>query len=398
MAINIFVRAVGLITLGSVKWIISICTIGCIALTCSNAYCAVATIGSSQTLDYGTSATVSWNANGDTGCSLYDNSGYIINDMNTVRSIAGFNGDWNSGSITRDFTDSSFFIYGCNTSGWLPAVNVNVKTCANVPTLAQKWGGMTYVNWNFKTSDIHSLKFDVDIDNNPGNQSDLYLQLYDASIDGSGQYFGIQTTGTVLFSKFGTANPNDASVPAGSTLAIDGNPFNGEGSTYISIRRGFGALPAGHYTVRMSRNNYDGTGDWFGYFVTFPGQAETYVGSIRFPRSNAAVAASFSDGGGTWTEAWDNNGASLFPVSLWHVHTAVIANGNILPYSAVSAYSSMPNSDISAESDGGLVDLILGGCTTRTHPAGTLWTGVRNFSNSLAITGVQKAINSFLGL
>lgn len=232
-------------------------------------------------------------------------------------------------------------------------------------------GGMTYVNWHFNIPDIHTLAFQIKIDNDPGTRSDLFLQLYDGNVDGSGQYFGLQTTGMVLFSRFGTASPADASVPNGSTLALDGNPNNGEGSTYISVRRNFGSLSAGTYSVRMTRDAYDGTGDWFKYYVTFPNGGEHYVGAIRFPRTDAGVPASFHDGGGTWTEFWDNNGPVLRPVPLWHVRTAVTANGNVVPVNVISSYSAMPNSDVYAEA-GGLVNHILGGCTRRTHPAGSL--------------------------
>jgi len=232
-------------------------------------------------------------------------------------------------------------------------------------------GGMTYVNWHFNTPDIHALQFHVKIENNPGTKSDLFLQLYDGSIDGSGQYFGLQTTGLVLFSRFGTASPEDASVPSGSTLALDGNPNNGEGSTYISVRRNFGSLPSGTYSVRMTRDTYDGTGDWFKYYVTFPNASEQYIGAIRFPRATTSVPASFHDDGGTWTEFWDNNSTTLFPVPLWHVRTSIIANGGSAPRTATSNYSAMPNSDVYLETDGS-VSHVFGGCTQRIHPPGLL--------------------------
>lgn len=232
--------------------------------------------------------------------------------------------------------------------------------------------GMTYVNWHFNVPDLHTFEFEIYIDNNPGTTSNLFLQLYDANIDGSAQYFGLQTTGLALFSRFGTANPADTIVPIGSTLALDGNPNNGEGSTYVSVRRNLGSLPAGWYSVRITRSSYDGAGDWFAYYVTPPSGAEQYIGSIRFPRTNQNVPASFRDGGGTWTEFWDNNGSVLNPVPLWRVRTSVTANG-VAADRAVSAYSAMPNSDIYAESPSGFVNHVLGGCTKRVHPAGSLW-------------------------
>lgn len=85
-------------------------------------------------------------------------------------------------------------------------ISLSFAACTS-PTLLQKWGGMTYVNWDFNTSDINTLEFEVKVNNNPGPSSDLFLQLYDGKIDGTDQYFGIQTTGRVLFSRFKTSSP-----------------------------------------------------------------------------------------------------------------------------------------------------------------------------------------------
>ncbi len=79
---------------------------------------------------------------------------------------------------------------------------------------------------------------------------------------------------------------------------------------------------------------------------------------------------------GSWTEFWDNNGDTLYPVPLWHVNLEITANGGLVPNSAVSSYSTMPNSDIYAESPGGYVDFVIGGSTPRCHSAGYLWQNI----------------------
>ena len=77
-----------------------------------------------------------------------------------------------------------------------PNSQVYADSCippTNYPS--QPVGGMAYTNWHFDTSQsISSVQFKINIFNNPGNTSDEYLQLYDANIDNTGQYFGLQTT------------------------------------------------------------------------------------------------------------------------------------------------------------------------------------------------------------
>ena len=235
-------------------------------------------------------------------------------------------------------------------------------------------GGMSYVNWHFNTAqNISSVQDTINIYNDPGNTSDEYLQLYDANIDNSGQYYGIQTTGLVLFSRWDTSDTSNV-MPGPGSYVTNGTET---GSTYVSLRHDFGDLPVGQYTTNMVRANYDGTGDWFDYYVTFPGQSQQFIGAIRFPRANSGVPASFHDGGGTWTEFWDNNNdTTLYPVPLWHVSVKATANNSLIPTSANSSYSTMPNSDTYAESPGGYVDYVIGGSTPRCHPAGYLWQNI----------------------
>jgi hypothetical protein len=231
-------------------------------------------------------------------------------------------------------------------------------------------GALTYLNWYFTIPDINSVSHTVTSYNDSGNTSDIYLQLYDASIDGTGQYYGLQTTGMAIFSRFGTIDTSNIQAGPGATITNGTN----EGP-YISLRYDFGSMPTGTYNTRMVRTSYDGLGDWFSYFVKVPERSsETYIGAIRFPRANASVPASFADGGGTWTEFWDNNGTTLLPVPTWHTAVLVTANGNTQPRYAMSSYSAMPNSDQYADvTTNGLVHQVIGGSTPRCHPAGQLW-------------------------
>ncbi len=261
-----------------------------------------------------------------------------------------------------------------------PSTTSTTTTTAEAPPLSctvpksfpatAQGGGMTYVNWNFNTPSINSLKHEIDIKNDPGANSNEYLQLYDANIDNTGQYYGLQTTGMAIFSRFGTVDKSNVVAGPGSTITSGTN----EGP-FISLRHQFGSsLPVGHYSTRMVRARFDGRGDWFDYFVTLPGKNESYIGSIRFPRANPNTPASYKDGGGTWTEFWDNNATGpLKKVPLWHTVVGASANGSVGPASAISKYSAMPNSDVYALAKSGPVDQIFGGLTPRCHPAGALW-------------------------
>ncbi|MSU74506.1 hypothetical protein EXS57_01870 [Candidatus Kaiserbacteria bacterium] len=262
-----------------------------------------------------------------------------------------------------------------------------------------KYDNTTGIDWNFNIPDIHTLEFTVVIDNDPGPNSDIYLQLYEGCIDqqlgidcairGNYKYFGLQTTGKALFAKFGPSNriANDSSdvrvAPGSTVIAVDKTGGEGAGA---SLWRNLGSsLSPGTYTVKISRADYDGIGDWFNYYVTLPGGLEQYVGAIRFLRANPTVPASLKDGSGSWTEFWDNNDADIvdrtnlpYPVPDWHVRVSVKANGTVVPSKATSWYGAedLPNNhnaDIYAESAGGLVDMVIGHSSTRVHPAGVLW-------------------------
>ncbi len=229
-------------------------------------------------------------------------------------------------------------------------------------------GGMTYVNWTFNHPDINSLTNSVKLVNNPGVSTQMFLQLYDFNIDNTAQYYGMQTSGLILWSEFGTSNPSNAIAGAGSTIVVG----SGEGN-FVSLRHSFGSLPAGSYTTKVYRTTSTSTGDWFAYYVSFPGKSSVYVGSLLFPRAMAGVRASFKDGGGTWIEDYQNNGSVLYPVPVWNVTIGIKANGTVVPIHARSAYSAMPNSNIKNSVTKGSVNMVVGGSTPRCTPAGNLY-------------------------
>ncbi len=271
--------------------------------------------------------------------------------------------------ILAVFVIAAVGVVGWKVSSSTKKTAINVSTTCVPPTVfpSAPNGGLTYVNWTFASSTLSSITNQISLNNNPGNTTEMYLQLYDANIDNTGQYFGLQTSGLVLWSQFGTNNTADVVAGPGSTVVVGNN----EGA-YISLRHNFGSLPAGDYQTEVYRTSASNGGDWFSFYVTFPRSRSTYIGEMWFPRANASVAASFHSGGGTWIEDYQNNGSTLYPVPLWNVSTYITGNGKSATH-AVSNYSAMPNSDIYEQGNSHVVTQIAGGATPRCHPAGSLW-------------------------
>lgn len=246
-----------------------------------------------------------------------------------------------------------------------PAEVTSVACPYVAPQLADKWGAMDYVNYTFALPQgITSVEADVVVLSATTPTTDFYIQIYDANIGASGQYFGIQTSGLVLMSRFGTRDHANARTFGASYLVDNDN----EGD-FLSLRRDFGSLPSGKYHVRVARAEFDGEGDWFGFFVTFPGQPEAHIGDMRYPREQPIVPAVIHDGGGQWNEFWDNNGSALLPVPLLQLEVQVTANGGTQALHALGSYSPMPNSDFFALAPpGGMIHHELGGQTGRCHP------------------------------
>jgi hypothetical protein len=223
---------------------------------------------------------------------------------------------------------------------------------------------MTYANWRFGISPISEVRCTFHVDNDPGPKSDLYLQLYDASIDGTGTYHGVQTIDLAIFSRFGTVDLGEVR-PAAGAYAVAGT----DEGPFVSLRIAY-RLGTGSFASVLRRGEQDGDGDWFHWSLErldlAGAAAETPVGAIRFPRRQRQVPASFADGGGTWTEFWDNNGPVLYPVPLWSVRVdPPVANGGTPAEGVTLRYSRMPNSVIRWDADARQVVTTIGGDTER---------------------------------
>jgi hypothetical protein len=225
-------------------------------------------------------------------------------------------------------------------------------------------GGMTYANWRFGVSPISDVSCKFHFDNDPGPRSDLYFQSYDASIDGTGTYHGVQTIGLAIMSRFGTTDLDEVrpAVGAYAVASTDEGPF-------VSLRMRY-PIGAGTYSTRLRWVEPDalGEGDWFEFSVSAhePGET-TVIGQIRFPRRFPGTPAALADGGGSWTEFWDNNGPALLPVPLWKVRIdPPIANGESAAVGVRLHCSRMPNGEIAWDPESRQVVTTIGGDTWRT--------------------------------
>jgi hypothetical protein len=225
-------------------------------------------------------------------------------------------------------------------------------------------GGMTYANWRFGISPITEVRCTFHLDNDPGRSSDLYLQLYDAPVDGTGTYHGVQTIDLAIFSRFGTVDVGEVR-PAPGAWAVAGT----DEGPFVSLRMEY-RLGAGSFATVLRRAEQDGDGDWFEFLVERLGHGRppdsTLVGAIRFPRRNPLVPAALADGGGSWTEFWPNNGPVLLPVPLWTVRLdPPVANGTTPAEGVTLRCSRMPNGVIAWDASRGQVVTTIGGDTLR---------------------------------
>ncbi len=230
-------------------------------------------------------------------------------------------------------------------------------------------GGMTYANWRFGVDAISEVSSTFHFDNDPGPESDLYFQSYDASIDGTGTYHGVQTIGLAIMSRFGTTDLSQVRPAEGaySVAGTDEGPF-------VSLRMRY-PIGAGSYSTRLVRAEADveGSADWYEFSVTRHGPAgteagvTTLIGAIRFGRRRRDRPASLADGGGSWTEFWDNNGPALHPVPLWKVRIEPpVANGETVAEGMRLHCSRMPNGVIDWDPVARQVVTTIGGETLRT--------------------------------
>lgn len=224
---------------------------------------------------------------------------------------------------------------------------------------------MTYANWRFGIPSIHSVRSSFHLDNDPGPESDLYLQLYDASIDGTGTYHGVQTINLAILSRWDTQDAGEVRVAAPDAYVV----VRDDEGPYVSLRMPY-RIGAGSFTTALRRTEGDAGGDWFEFAVgrVSPGGSvdETVVGSVRFPRRRPDQPATFADGGGSWTEYWDNCGPAVLPVPYWRVRIdPPVANGTTPAEGVTFRYSRMPNGLIDWHPQLGQVVTEIGGDVMR---------------------------------
>lgn len=225
---------------------------------------------------------------------------------------------------------------------------------------------MTYANWRFGVPGVDQVAVTAHLDNDPGPRAHLYLQLYDAPIDATPTYHGLQTIELAIFSRFGTVDLGCVR-PAPGTEAVAGT----DEGPFVSIRRHF-PLGPGTFKSCLARREPQGGGDWFEYQVArvHPGGGSplepTVVGAIWFPRARPAVPARIGDYGGSWTECWDNNTGVRHDVPYWKVRLdPPVANGNLRATGATLRCSRMPNGTIEWDSQAEQVVSVIGGDTWR---------------------------------
>ncbi len=184
------------------------------------------------------------------------------------------------------------------------------------------FGGVTYTWWHIDPHEgLSSIKIEMEILSNHTSSDAIYFQAYntpDISPYGDstpgGVYFGVQTSGLLIFSFFG--NKDAANIRAASGSYAYTADYEGD---FISIRRKMNSMPSGKYIFEVKRSNFDGVGDWFEYYVTIPGQPQaTHIGALRFIRQAGNKPVVLPTLGSSWVEYFDSNiaGASQKPYTV----------------------------------------------------------------------------------
>jgi hypothetical protein len=273
-----------------------------------------------------------------------------------------------------------------------------------------------YVRWQF-VEPMTTLEFDITIHSDPGIETGLYLSPFNGSIDGAKIYFGLQTnlnkpvdsqfgSGQVtnvgkglLFSTWWTFDANDARV-ADETGFYQLGTHEGR---FLGIRREYQWTP-GSYRLRLSRGDVglDNASDWFDLSMQplqtrsanqlatrafgtqteplnrpAPVGDETWIGALRFNRTNAAIPATISSKGTGFVEVY--SGAPRFvDVPKWHIDLQAYGDGQ-RAVSATSEYPHFPrdqrapNADVHFNAEQDRVHMTFGADTQRRHEAGPLF-------------------------
>ena len=155
-------------------------------------------------------------------------------------------------------------------------------------TVASSPKAMVYADWGWnRTLSFDEISVTVDIHNDIEYRGDNGLYLIGCtafSIGENGAYFGLQTdvnTGPAggwrgigkggIFSVWDVPNLKGVRGPDGAW--IEAGDYEG---SFLSVRSPY-EWGAGRYTMRVSAEETDEAGRWFGYYVN-----DTWIGSLRF--------------------------------------------------------------------------------------------------------------------
>lgn len=193
------------------------------------------------------------------------------------------------------------------------------------------------------------MEYELRIHDDPGEAVGLYLSLLNSSIDGAQFYLGLQTNlarpgqGFVgkglLFSTWGTFDAADTRTAPGGYLELGTH----EGR-FAGVRLPY-PWTVGEYRLRLTRSaDGDASGDWFEFFITdVKTSNETFLGALRFRRSEATTPATISPNHISFLEVY-SAATDYGAVPAWHVSLAATANG-AQPTSASSEYPAFPTAE-----------------------------------------------------
>lgn len=238
----------------------------------------------------------------------------------------------------------------------------------------------SWVDWSF-SAPLAELEFDIYVGNDPGEGVGLYFAPASSTIDGTQFYFGMQTllyepnvgptTRGLLFSRWDTLDPADTRAARDGYIEL--GTHEGE---FAGVRLNY-PWSVGWYRLRLERMEADGPRDWFDlHIVELPGGADTFVGGLRFPRSDPGTPATISASSIGFTEVY-SGATDYMNVPQWHIQTRARGDGD-KPAAASASYPAFPhaeypNTDVFYSPGVELVHLTFGGMTPRCHPAGALF-------------------------
>jgi len=239
-------------------------------------------------------------------------------------------------------------------------------------------GGLHYVFWNFDTPYFNSLTINLTILYEPDNRDGLYFQMYQATINGVGFFFGLQTRmynpikhivgKGILFSRWETKNlSNVKTVEEGWS---ENDDYEGD---FVGIRKLYDW--SNHsYQFKLQYIESDDVGDWYGVWINdLDESTQEFLGSIRFPITSSNKTG-ISDGGITWTELYYKK-VELTPIPTWHVSIdGIHVTDNKIPAkSATSSYSDINHTDIWYDEITKKIHLTMGPNVERKHEQGKLF-------------------------